>query len=204
MLATSAALVLPGTAGAATHEATANGNAFIGGLSFEPRELKVAVGDTVRWTNTDAFVPHTVTEKHELFDLAGTYGGTPANPPGFAPGSSVERIFSAGSFDYFCRVHEEMLGVVEAPAGARVKGKGKRRKVVAKWGGEKLPQGQVFDVQRSVNGARFKKVEDGTRELRGKYEAKRGDEVAFRARVRLESDPSRASGYSPATEVKVR
>jgi hypothetical protein len=41
---------------------------------------------------------------------------TPVNPPGFAPGTTVQRIFEAGTFHYFCRVHPvPMHGVVAVP-----------------------------------------------------------------------------------------
>ena len=61
-------------------------------------------------------VPHTATEDHGLWDLAGTYGQTPANPAGFAPGTTVERPFEAGTHHYYCRVHpQQMKGVVAVP-----------------------------------------------------------------------------------------
>src|SRR5436309_11203637 len=76
--------------GAAQPAATvkAEGNAFTGGLQFDPASVTVHVGDTVRWVNTDRIVPHTATEDHGLWDLDGTYGATPANPPGFGPGET--------------------------------------------------------------------------------------------------------------------
>jgi len=102
-------------------EVTANGNVVMEALAphslnFAPASVDARIGQTVRWTNTDVLVPHTVTEDHRLFDLAGTYGGTPANPAGFGPGTSVERAFSAGTFHYFCRVHpSQMRGIVAVP-----------------------------------------------------------------------------------------
>jgi len=196
------AAVVPASAGAATFDATANGNPFTGGLSFEPREIDVALGDTVRWTNTDDFVPHTVTEDHGLFDLSGDYGIPGAM--GFGPGESVELRFAAGSYGYFCDIHPEMVGQVQAPVELKRKGTKRKPRVLARWGAEELPADQVFDVQRSVDGGGFKTVVDGTRELSRKFKAKRGKEVAFQARVRLEADPEAASGYSPASELEVR
>src|SRR4051812_25461120 len=86
-----------GTGSAPTAQVGANGNPFSGGLSYTPPQVTVGVGQVVQWTNTDSFVPHTVTEDHVLFDLAGDYGATPANPGGFGPGTSVQRAFSAGT-----------------------------------------------------------------------------------------------------------
>src|SRR5919106_230389 len=101
-LASSIAAVLlsatAATAGAATHEVGANGNIITGGLSFTPADVEAKVGDVVRWTNTDFLVPHTATEDHRLWDLTGTYGATPLNPPGFGPGEVREWVFEAGTF----------------------------------------------------------------------------------------------------------
>jgi plastocyanin len=99
-------------------EVTANGNAIYdqSNLSFRPPSVTARVGQTVRWTNTDVIVPHTATEDHGLWDLAGSYGATPANPSGFGPGTTVQRVFEAGTHHYYCRVHPmQMHGVVAVP-----------------------------------------------------------------------------------------
>lgn len=172
----------------------ANGNPFTGGLGFTPAEVGVRVGDAVRWTNTDAFVPHTVTEDHHLFNLTGEYGETPANPPGFGPGESRERAFEAGTFSYFCEVHpEEMKGVVRVPAEvAKVRRKGKRRFKV-RWAPGPPVEGQVYDVERRRGGA-WKLVRDGTTAAKGTFGGKGS---RFRARLRSATDPAAASGWSP-------
>src|SRR3954463_9732493 len=66
----------------------AEGNPFSGGLAFDPPNVAVKVGEIVRWTNTDQAVPHTATENHGLWDLAGTYGNEAIAPTGFGPGES--------------------------------------------------------------------------------------------------------------------
>ena len=109
-----AALAAPAATGAATAEVGANGNVFTGGLSFTPAKVSLTVGDSVRWRNTDNVVPHTATEDHELWDLTGNYGATPANPAGFGPGETRQRVFEAGTQSYFCRVHPtQMRGTIE-------------------------------------------------------------------------------------------
>src|SRR3954471_18737538 len=129
------ALAAPAAAHAATREVGANGNVFTGGLSFTPARLTLAGGDTVRWRNTDNIVPHTATEDHGLWDLTGSYGSTPANPPGFGPGEIRERVFEAGTHAYFCRVHPtQMRGTIAvAPTLAvqrvRVRIRSKRKPV---------------------------------------------------------------------------
>ena len=42
---------------------------------------------------------------------------------------------------------------------------------------------------------------DGTTDLAKTFKAKNGKDVSFQARVRLESDPAAASGYSPPAKL---
>jgi plastocyanin len=192
----------PGTPAA---KVGANGNPFSGGLSFTPQDVSVKVGEIVQWTNTDSFVPHTATEDHNLWDLGGSYGETPANPPGFAPGESVQREFSAGTFHYYCRVHPtQMKGTVSVPVRLRRKHHGDEFRVIAVWSDTQLPDGQVFDVQKRKGGGAWKTVRNGIAKLRGRFAAAEGQKLGFRARVRRADDPETASGYSPVAKIKLR
>jgi plastocyanin len=181
----------------------ANGNPFTGGLSFTPKEVTVKVGEVVQWTNTDSFAPHTATENHNLWDLGGNYGATPANPPGFAPGASVQREFSAGTFNYFCRVHPTMKGIVAAPVELSKKRFGERLRVIAVWSEIAPPDGQVFDVEKRKGKGAWKTVREGTGKLRGRFRARKGQRLSFRARVRKANDADAASDYSPVAKVKL-
>jgi len=101
----------------------AEGNALYDSadLRFDPASAGAQVGQTVRWLNTDTLVPHTATEDHGLWDLGGTYGATPANPPGFGPGTTVERPFEAGTAHYYCRVHPaQMHGLIAVPVALSI------------------------------------------------------------------------------------
>ena len=74
---------------------------------YDPREIRVASGTTVTFTNAGA-VSHTVTSDgaQRLFDLS-------ANP-----GESVTLAFeTAGAFPYHCGVHPDMKGVVNVCDG---------------------------------------------------------------------------------------
>ena len=70
---------------------------------FEPAEVRIRSGDTVRWTNQEKRTSHSVLfaaenglESERLF-----------------PGESWKRSFAApGSYGYRCGPHEEMKGVV--------------------------------------------------------------------------------------------
>lgn len=197
-------------AGQPAAQVSANGNVITeaimpGSLNFNPKAVSVSVGDTVRWTNTDLLVPHTVTEDHGLFNLTGTYGGTPANPPGFGPGTSVERQFTAGTFHYFCEVHPvQMHGTVAVPAALRVRhGAHHGFRVVATWATAALPQGQVSDVQRRGRGHGWTTVRRGTTVLHASFPGgMKGSRWSFRVRVRRDGDTA-ASGYSPTARIRV-
>jgi plastocyanin len=100
-----AAMLLGPTAGAllaAAAMAAQDANAItIDNFTFGPRELTVAVGTTVKWVNHDD-IPHSVVNKDKTFrskalDTDDSYSYT------FA---------SAGSFDYFCGLHPQMVGKV--------------------------------------------------------------------------------------------
>jgi nitrite reductase (NO-forming) len=78
--------------------------------AYEPFDLTVAVGTTVRWTNLDG-VAHTVT--------SGTSDGTAGSPDGifdsgfFEEGETFTYTFTEeGSFPYFCTPHPWMKGTV--------------------------------------------------------------------------------------------
>jgi plastocyanin len=220
-----AALAVPAAADAATREVGANGNVFTGGLSFTPANLTLSVGDAVRWRNTDNIVPHTATEDHGLWDLAGDYGATPANPSGFGPGETRERVFEAGTHDYYCRVHPtQMRGTIAvAPTLAvqhvRVKIRSKRKPVttrkrrrrvrtkvisyvVAVWASASPAEGLVFDVQRARAGGGWIPLGTATRNTNARFRVARGSTWLVRARLRSAADASKATGWSPPAGIR--
>jgi plastocyanin len=204
----------------------ANGNAFTGGLEFFPDAVTVRVGGVVRWLNTDFLVPHTATEDHGLWDLGGTYGATPANPSGFGPGESVQRMFEAGTAKYYCRVHPTtMRGTVTVPVRLSLA----RRRVVTKrrvrsrrtgrvrtvrrvrtryfvdatWAAGAPASGRVFDVELKRDARAWQALLTGTTETGARVSAgaRRGAITAVRARLRLTDNPSAATGWSPDASV---
>ncbi len=196
MSSVTAALVFASaaTAGAETHEVGANGNIITGNLTFTPAAVEAKVGDVVRWTNTDFLVPHTATEDHGLWDLTGTYGETPLNPPGFGPGEVREWVFEAGTFSYFCEVHPvQMRGTVSVAPDIVRAGSRARPRLRVTWSVASPSAGQVFDVQQRQNGA-WRTVRKGTPKSAATFRGKHGQ---FRVRLRSASDPTAASDYSP-------
>ena len=212
MVAAVVALALPGAAGAQT-EVEAQGNAFTGGLAFDPADVKVGVGGVVRWTNTDFFVPHTATEEHELWDLTGTYGQTPFNPPGFGPGDSRERPFEAGTHRYICEVHPTMRGSVAVapalePASTVLERKPngklrKRRRVRVTWAPSKPPAGLGFDVHIRRGAGPWREWRSGKTTAGGTFRTQKGKETwSVRARLRRIGDPSKATDWSPEAAIR--
>ncbi len=74
-------------------------------FAFEPAECRVAVGATITWTNYD-LVAHTVTFRNGMAD-----SGL------MRPRQTFSHTFtSPGIFDYYCRVHPNMVGSVVVTA----------------------------------------------------------------------------------------
>lgn len=71
---------------------------------YEPAELKVKVGTTVKWTNNEKRVSHSV-----LFTGPGGF-----ESERFFPGDSWQRTFDKpGVYPYTCGPHPEMKGAIE-------------------------------------------------------------------------------------------
>jgi plastocyanin len=213
---------------ATTYNVGANGNILTGGLSFSPTKQRVAVGDTVVWTNTDFLVPHTATEDHGLWDLGGSYGATPFNPAGFGPRASVSRPFEAGAQAYYCRVHPTQmkaeidvpvtLGLSVSKLRVRVKVKLKRKRghkqryrykrvtrkvefVDARWAPKDLTGGEVMDVQSRTGVGDWQPVASATTAASGRFKAgRKGTRWEVRARLRRASD-GKATGWSPISVI---
>ena len=196
--ACSLALASPALAASPDAHVDANGNAFTGGLGFDPVGVSVPLGGVVAWTNTDFIAPHTSTEDHGLWELSGTYG-IPGLFIGYGPGATVERSFDAGTFHYYCVVHgrDTMHGVVSVPDSWSIVLRHGEAHIDLTWGAAKLPAGQAFDVQRRVGG-HWKLVRDGTTKLHGVFPLTNDK---FRSRVRKANDANAASDWSPSVRI---
>ena len=73
----------------------------IDNFTFTPPELTVALGTTVKWVNHDD-IPHLVVNKDKVF-----------RSKALDTDDSFSYTFaSAGTFDYFCALHPQMVGKV--------------------------------------------------------------------------------------------
>jgi plastocyanin len=212
------------TAPPVTARANAEGNIVTGGLRFFPADLTVHVGEAAAWTNTDFLVPHTVTETHGLWDLSGTYGGTGLTPPGFGPGTIVQRGFEAGTHRFLCVVHGPVMsGSVAVPVDVssvrttilvkqkpiRTKHGLRKRKpkkvkiatVTMRWAAAAEPTGLAFDVQRRRPGGAWEQVAAATTTTDGSFRTSPGVAWEVRARLRRASDAAAGTDWSPAAAV---
>ncbi len=84
-----------------------SGDVSIVNRSYQPGSLTVGVGATVRWANNDDRV-HTVTARNGDFD-----SGI------FDTGGTYSRSFAtAGTFEYFCTVHPDMVASITVVGGS--------------------------------------------------------------------------------------
>jgi len=88
----------------------------IANLAFDPADITVNVGTTVRWTNNEnGQVRHTVTSGNPGDADAGS-----VFDPSLTPGQSFSFTFDEpGTYTYFCRIHSTTMRdatvTVEAP-----------------------------------------------------------------------------------------
>ena len=80
---------------ATTHTVT------IRNFAFEPANLTISAGDTVRFINEDS-APHTATADGGAFDTGNLRGGQ----------SAAVQFPSAATYSYFCAVHPRMKGSI--------------------------------------------------------------------------------------------
>lgn len=73
----------------------------ISNFAFDPKELRISVGTTVKWTNKDE-APHTATADDKSFVSGMLQKG----------GTFSYTFEKAGTFDYFCEVHPTMTAKV--------------------------------------------------------------------------------------------
>jgi plastocyanin len=78
-------------------------SATIANFAFSPATITAKVGDVISWTNNDS-APHTATVKSDAT----------CTTENLASGASGGIVFNtAGSYDYFCKIHPSMTGKVE-------------------------------------------------------------------------------------------
>ena len=181
------ALLVPGSVGAANRQVVIEDN------SFTPKNVRIAVGDLVRWSRAgDAFGEHNVRQinRNPIF-----YSGAPTSNSAF----SFRRRFSAGVFRYKCDVHGLIMsGVVNVPVAIGRAPAGLNFGV--RWANGRTNTGTRFDVQFRVGSGKWRKWRTDTKTKVGVFgrggrpvQVGDGKRYSFRARSQKKKSESKWS-----------
>jgi plastocyanin len=161
---------------------------------FMPDDVGNRVGDTVRWFSDGSANPHNVHHEDGLFHS----GDTTTAPIDHA------RVFSAGTFYYFCQQHGvSMDGFVRIPVRFSRAPSGLPFTVI--WATAASETGTVYDVQFRVGSGDWRVWKRDTTALRGRFgkngnpvRVRDGKRYSFRGRSQLAEDtPDQRSRWSP-------
>jgi plastocyanin len=186
------ALLLQGTALAATKAVTIQGSAYT------PKTTKVTLGDVIQWTNKDAF-PHTASS-----DGAG--GGTTGiglwDSGNIAHNGTFSFTFSfAGGYPYHCNIHSFMHGTIKVPLTAMPASGPVGSNFTVTWAIAAPGGSRVFDVQRMDPGStKFKSWQKGVTTMSAVFKPTSPGTYVFRMRLR-NSSTGAASKYSPTASI---
>ncbi len=118
---------------------------------YDPASTSIRVGDTIHWMSNDTAEDHNVREDNRIFRS----GGLSFN-------IDYDRVFSAGTFRYFCESHvfAGMKGVVKVPVSALAGPSGAPFTVT--WATSASNTGSKWDVQYRVGSSEWKTWKSGT------------------------------------------
>lgn len=159
---------------------------------FEPANTKAVVGQTVEWTTAaSATDTHNVREDRKIF-----YSG-----PAFDTEFTYSRVFSAGTFHYFCERHGfrrgGMDGTVKVPV--ELAGAPSGPDFTVKWAASATNTGTKFAVQYKIGSGAWKTWKSSTRALKATFGlAEAGKRYTFRAKS-MKGDA--ASKWSPVASI---
>jgi len=193
-----AILVMCLTVGMLGTEAVAGGpNVTVGNNFFDPDDvLLTAPGSSVTWDWAGGGFPHNVRQDDQIFR-----SGTPTSN-GTA---TFQRVFSAGTFHYYCENHGfptgGMDGVIrvrplldDGPAGLPF---------LVRWSTAATNTGDYFDVRYRIGDGQWRTWKTDTQQSHAKFGRNDNPIVVrpgrrYRFRVRSQAGPSTPpSGWSP-------
>jgi plastocyanin len=159
--------------------------------AFQSNRVTVAQGTTVRWTNNGGMTHST--KSHQAF----------WSSPDLAPGTSYRHTATfqnAGSYTYFCRQHDPMLGVVFVPLKAP---SGAANGFTLRWSaiGSSLAK-RGFDVQKKAPGGTWTVLKRNTQTRSMFLNPTRNGTWSYRARTDNRSN-GKSSLWSPVKTVSV-
>jgi plastocyanin len=95
--------VAAGAAACAPSTETGTVTGTMSGFAFNPAAITASAGDVITWTNNDS-AGHTATVKSDPTCTTDT----------LANGASGSIVFNtAGSYEFFCKIHPNMTGTIE-------------------------------------------------------------------------------------------
>lgn len=177
--------------GAATEADATTTRVRVTDLGFRPSAIRVALGDSVRWTDIG-------TSAHVVM----------SDPAGFfrvelEPGGDGRRVMrSAGTFTYSCRLQPDMRAVVRVPVIAEPRtGATPGARITITIATARV-QGRTYDVRWRRDDGRWRGLRQDVRARRAFFVPSRTGEFAFRARVHL-TESGGTSRWSPRDRVLV-
>ncbi len=171
----------------------ATASVAIQGFGFSPQIVKVAQGDTVRWTQLDAGVRHTSTSNQGFWHSVRlstnrTYSQTAA-------------FQNAGGYPYHCAVHPDMTGRVRVPLNAHGSSANGWR---VRWSSlASTPANRSFDVQlRRPGSTSWAAFRTDTKTRTAFFDPAKTGQYAFRARTDNRAN-GKESGWSPVRALAI-
>ena len=159
---------------------------------FEPGKIRAAVGQKVEWTTaSSATDAHNVREDRKIF-----YSG-----PAFDTEFTYSRVFSAGTFHYFCERHGfrrgGMDGTVKVPVALTAAPRGPDFTV--RWAASDSNTGSRYAVQYKIGSGSWENWKSSTRAVKATFGLAEPDKrYTFRAKS-MKGDA--ASKWSPVASI---
>ncbi|HWC13488.1 MAG TPA: hypothetical protein VG929_02695 [Actinomycetota bacterium] len=177
-----AALVTPVNAAAVSIQVQDN--------KFDPAVTPASVGQTVVWASAASTNDlHNVREDHKIF-----YSGRP-----YEIDFTFKRVFSAGTFGYFCERHGfrggGMDGTVRVPVKLARAGAGD---VTVVWATDASNTGTKFTVQYRIGSGSWRPWKSAVSARKATFPGKPGTRYAFRAKS---LKGTAASAWSPVASI---
>ena len=165
-------------------------NVTIQGFAFQPRTVRVAIGDTVRWTNQDS-AEHSVTRS-----------GFPSFSMDLEEGVSRSRLFrQAGTYGYVCRFHDSMTCAVAVLVRATPRNGSPGTTFTIRVANRNAAAGTTYVIERRSPGGTFRPWRTTTSPTVSFRSSVEGT-WRFRSKVQ-DTSSGRASGFSPAASITI-
>jgi plastocyanin len=171
--------------------AAANQTVKIQGSVYSPTPVTVSRGNTVTWSNLDAFTHSATADGDSTLFNTGTFTSPPKS-----------KVFTqAATFAYHCVIHGSMHGKVKVRMGVSPASAAKGTTFTFGLASATIPTGYTHDVQVSRNGATFVSLTSTTSQTKTYKPTLTGN---YRVRTRLHKTSNNfTTGWSPVSTFTV-